>query len=245
MIGSEFAFGLVSTDGSRDEEEMIIEIGSNPNVIAAASYTDGTYDLVGEYTNTNELMSISTHLRALQSVEKVVMHTILQDKGGECELTNLHLRVLHCLVQDARMSIVDIANQTGLTARRVRRVLQDLEETNSVRATANLELGAASGIPFIVWFSFDERKIGPEEFRVWLWENYSHPLWQVYVSVSEPIVGALFAVDSLPDLDSLVRAVRSSEYVKTAKVSIGTHHHYFKTPRRRRLEEMVARAFGE
>ncbi len=246
MVGSEFVFGLLTTDGSQDEEEFVKKIGSHPGIIAASSYTDGIYALVGEYIDATELMEISTYLRTLDSVDKVEIHTILQgeERGGKGDLTKLHLRVLSCLVDDPRMSIIDITKNTRLTARRVRRVLQEIEETQSVRNSILLELGAASSIPFIAWFTYDANILSPKEFESWLWEDYELPLWQVFVSVSEPVVGALFAVDYLTELDSIVRDVRSNEFVKTVKVGISTHHQYFRGPRGRRLSEMIAEALG-
>ena len=42
-IGSEMIFGLLSTDGSKDEEEFTNLIGQSPYILAAASYTNGLY----------------------------------------------------------------------------------------------------------------------------------------------------------------------------------------------------------
>ena len=246
MIGSEFVFAIVSTNGSRDEMEFVHQIGSNPWIIAASSYTDGTYLLIGEYTSTDELMSIATHLRSLDSVEKVELHTLLQSKGGgSISLGNLHLRVIKCLLEDARMPIVEIANNTGLTARRVRKVLKELQESNGISASVNLELGVANSIPFLTWFTYDQGKISPRAFREWLWENYEMPLWEVYLSVSEPMAGALFAVDTLSELDEIVRSIRRNDFIITAKVSISTHHEHFQGPRSRKLQEMIETALGE
>jgi len=240
MIGSEFVFALLVTEGSMDEVEFVQKIGAHPGIIAASSYTDGIYALVGEYTDTTELMEISTYLRSLESVQEVEIHSILQAKGGKTTFNNIHLRVLGCLLDDPRMSVVDISKNTGLTARRVRRVLQEIDDTNSVRPSAHIELGAASDIPFIAWFTYDSNLKDPREFEEWLWENYELPLWQVYVSVSEPVVGGLFAVDTLSELDLLVRKIRNVEFVRTTKVGISTHHAYFQGPRNRRLNEMIA-----
>ncbi len=49
MTETEYMFGLLTTDGSRDEVDLVDEIGSSKNVIAAASYTDGVYAFVAEY----------------------------------------------------------------------------------------------------------------------------------------------------------------------------------------------------
>ncbi|MHA1906188.1 MAG: winged helix-turn-helix transcriptional regulator [Candidatus Thorarchaeota archaeon] len=240
MIGSEFVFGLLTTDGSQDEEEFVNKIGSHQGIIAASSYTDGIYALIGEYTDTTELMEISTYIRTLDSVIDIEIHTILQRKGGKADLNKLHLRVLNCLVEDPRMAIVDIAANTGLTARRVRRVLQEIEETQSVSPSILLELGAANSIPFIAWFTYDANKMGPKEFEVWLRENYDFPLWQVFVSVSEPVVGALFAVDNLTELDTIVREIRRNDFVETVKVGVSTHHQYFPGPRNKKIQEMLS-----
>jgi len=245
MIGSEFVFAILSTDGSRDEVEFVDKIGVNPWIIAASSYTDGTYLLIGEYTSTDELMAIATHLRSLDSVVDVELHTILQSKQGTTSLGNLHLRVIKCLLDDARMPIVEIANNTGLTARRVRRVLEEIEESNSVFASILLELGAASSIPFVIWFNYDQQKISPRELETWLEENYDMPLWQVFLSVAEPVAGGLFAVDTLTELDEIVRSIRGNDFIKTAKVSISTYHAYFDGPRARKLRDMIETAIGK
>ncbi|MFW9976367.1 MAG: Lrp/AsnC family transcriptional regulator, partial [Candidatus Thorarchaeota archaeon] len=42
-------FGFLTGDGSRDEVELTEEIGSHPNIIAAAAYSNGIYAFVGEY----------------------------------------------------------------------------------------------------------------------------------------------------------------------------------------------------
>lgn len=239
MARVEQMFGLLTTDGSIDEVELVNRISQNRCIIAASSYTDGTYALVGDYGNTSELMSIGTHLRSLESVKHVEMHTVLQNRGGTMEMNNLHLRVLKCLVEDPRMSIIDITNLTGLTARRVRKVLQDIQESNAVRCSLNLELGAASDIPFLVNLTYDQTSITPEDFTSWLWQEYPLPLWMIYLSASEPVAISLFAVDTLTELDAIIRSLRTKDFVKTAKVTISTHHKYFDGPKRRLLFDMV------
>jgi DNA-binding Lrp family transcriptional regulator len=239
MIDCEYVFGLLATDGSVDEVELVNRIADNKCIVAASSYTDGTYALVGEYASTSELMSIGTHLRSLESVKRVEMHTILVKRGGKMELNSLHLRVLLRLVDDPRMPIVEIAKRAGMTARRVRRLLQEIEESKAINFGIKVELGAASGIPFLLKFSYNQSKIHPKAFEEWLWEHYPLPLWEVYLSASEPIALALFAVDYLNELDAIVREIRDSEFIDKVRVTISTHHKYFLGQRHRRLLEAV------
>ena len=239
MASVEQMFGLLETDGSLDEVDLVNKIGSNNCIVAASSYTDGTYALVGEYTNTNELMSIGTHLRSLESVNHVEMHSVLQKRGGSMKMNSLHLRVLKCLVEDPRMSIIDITEKTRLTARRVRKILQEIQDSGAVRCSVNLELGAASDIPFLIWLTYDQSIVSPEEFIAWLRTEYPLTLWQIFLSASEPVAICLFAVDTLTELDEIVRNTRKNEVIDRAKVTISTHHKYFDGPRRRLLFDMV------
>jgi len=239
MANVEQMFGLLQTDGSLDEVDLVNRIASNSCIVAASSYTDGTYALVGEYANTNELMGIGTHLRSLESVSHVEMHSVIQKRGGSMKMNSLHLRVLKCLVEDPRMSIIDITEKTRLTARRVRKILQEIQDSQAVRCSLNLELGAASDIPFLICLTYDQSVASPDELVKWLRAEYPLPLWDIYLSASEPIAICLFAVDTLTELDEIVRNIRKNDVIEKAKVTISTHHKYFDGPRRRLLFEMV------
>ncbi len=239
MARVEQMFGLLQTDGSIDEIELVNRISQNKCIVAASSYTDGTYALVGEYSNTTELMELGTHLRSLESVEHVEMHTVIQKRGSSMEMSRLHLRVLKCLVEDPRMSIIDITEKTGLTARRVRKILQDILESDAIRCSVDVELGAANDIPYLIWLSYDQSSISPTELTSWFRESYPMPLWQIWLSASEPVVICLFAVDTLTELDEITRSIRKHPFINRAKVTISTHHKYFDGPRRRMLLEMI------
>ncbi|MHA2396527.1 MAG: Lrp/AsnC family transcriptional regulator, partial [Candidatus Thorarchaeota archaeon] len=117
MTGTDSLFGLLSTDGSQDEVEMVDAIGVSKHVLAAAAYSDGVYALVAEYNGPEELQELGTFLRTLDSVENAELHTFIRSWGSEMKLTKTHLRVLEPLLVDPRLPVVDIAQKTGLTAR--------------------------------------------------------------------------------------------------------------------------------
>jgi len=137
------------------------------------------------------------------------------------------------------MSIIDITEKTRLTARRVRKILQEIQDSQAVRCSLNLELGAASDIPFLICLTYDQSVASPDELVKWLRAEYPLPLWDIYLSASEPIAICLFAVDTLTELDEIVRNIRKNDVIEKAKVTISTHHKYFDGPRRRLLFEMV------
>ncbi len=239
MVDASFLFGLLQTDGSQDEQEFTSTIGEHDNIDAAASYTDGQFALIAEYSTAQELSDVGIYLRGLKSVQSVELHTYLTRPGKKIELKKLHLRVLACLDEDARMSIIEIVKKTGLSARRVRRALNEMIESRAVFFRARLELGAESDIPFLIWASYDESKIDPDGITNWLWDDYPLPLWEIYISAMEPVFIALFATDHLTELDSVIRSVRQKEFVKNAKVMVSTHHQYFTGPTRLKLREMI------
>lgn len=239
MTNTDFLFCLLSTDGTRDEVEMVDAIGESKNVLAAASYTNGTFALIAEYQGLQELQEIGTFLRTLQSVENAEIHTFIQSGGAKMNLTKTHLRVLEPLLDDPRLPIVDVAQKTGLTARRVRRLIRELEEGGVLRFTALLELGAAASIPFIVQIHWNEKTTTYSTITDWLIKNYSLEHWETYVSASEPAIYSLLVADDLTHLTTTVRSIRQNEYITSVKALIGYHHKYFSSSRHNMLIKMV------
>lgn len=239
MTNTDFLFSLLSTDGTRDEEEMVDEIGSSKNVLAAASYTDGVYALVAEYHGPQDLQEVGTFLRTLESVEKAEIHTFIRSWSSKMKLTKTHLRVLAPLLNDPRLPIVDTAKQTGLTARRVRRLIRELEESGVLRFSALVELGAATSLPFIVRILWNEKTATYSTITDWLLKDFTLQHWETYVSASEPVIFSLLVADDLTELTATVRSIRQNEHVTSAKVLIGGYHKYFSSYRHKLLIQMV------
>jgi DNA-binding Lrp family transcriptional regulator len=239
MTGTDSLFGLLSTDGSRDEVEMVDEIGSSRNILAAAAYTDGVYAFIAEYNGPQELQELGSFLRTLESVEHVELHTFIRDWGSEMKLTKTHLRVLEPLLVDPRLPIVDIAQMTGLTARRVRRMIRELEEGGALRFSALPELGAATSLPYIVRILWDEKTATYSTITEWLLKDYPLQHWETYVSASEPVIFSLLVADDITELTETVRSIRQNEHVTSAKVLIGGYHKYFSSYRHEKLVQMV------
>ncbi len=239
MTGTDFLFGLLYTDGSRDEYELVDAIGISKNVLAAAAYTNGVYALVAEYHGPQELQELGSYLRTLDSVENVEIHTFLRKWGGAMKLTKTHLRVLDPLLDDPRMPIVDIAQKTGLTARRVRRLIRELEEGGSLRFSALPELGAATSLPYIARILWNEKTATYSTITDWLQKEYPLKQWETYVSATEPVIYSLHLADDITDLTETVRSIRKNKHVTSTKVLIGGYHKYFSSYRYEKLVEMV------
>ncbi len=245
MLGTNFIFGLLSVDGSRDEEEVMDEIGAHDGIIAAASYTNGTYALVGEYRNPDELLALTSHFRSIESIEQSEIHQIIQPRGTQIELSRMHLRVLKPLLHEPRLSIVEISCKSGLTARRVRRVLNQLEESGAVRFGVLMELGAATSIPFLARVTWDERNTTYQEVKDWITQTYPLSHWETYVSASEPVAYSLIAVKSLVEVNNVTRDLRRYEKIQSVKALISKYHKFYPSARRKELVDMIEDAYPD
>lgn len=239
MTGTGFLFGLLSTDGSRDEVEMVEEIGSSKYVMAASSYTDGLYALVAEYHGPQELQELGSFLRTLDSVIGAELHTIIGTWGAKMNLTKTHLRILEPLLDDPRLPIVDVAQKTGLTARRVRRLLAEFEENNALRFATLIELGADRSLPFIVRILWNEKTTKYSTITELLETEYPINHRETYISASEPVIYSLLVADNIAQLVEIVRSIRKNEYVTSVKVLISGYHQYFSSYRHEKLIQMV------
>ncbi|MFW9963062.1 MAG: winged helix-turn-helix transcriptional regulator [Candidatus Sifarchaeia archaeon] len=239
MTDTGFLFGLLSTDGSRDEVEMVEEIGSSKYVMAASSYTDGLYALVAEYHGPQELQELGSFLRTLDSVIGAELHTIIGTWGAKMNLTKTHLRILEPLLDDPRLPIVDVAQKTGLTARRVRRLLAEFEENNALRFATLIELGADRSLPFIVRILWNEKTTKYSTITELLETEYPINHRETYISASEPVIYSLLVADNIAQLVEIVRSIRKNEYVTSVKVLISGYHQYFSSYRHEKLIQMV------
>ncbi len=243
MLGVHRILGLLTSDGSRDEVEVMDEIGDHAGVIAAAAYSNGTYALVGEYRIPEELHELTSHLRTIESIEKAETHQIIQAHGQPIELSRMHLRILKPLISEPRLSVVEISKKSGLTARRVRRLLGQLEESGAVKFQALVELGAATSIPFLARVTWDERKTTYREILDLIEQKYPLSHWETYVSASEPVLYSLIAVEGLVQVNEITRDLRSNDKIESVKALISMFHKFYESITQRTLHSMIEEAY--
>jgi DNA-binding Lrp family transcriptional regulator len=245
MFDAESVFGWLLSDGSQDEEDFVSIIGEHAAVSAASSYSDGHYALIAGHTTSEELLEFGAYLRGLEGIVEVDLFPIVGIEGGKIELKSLHLRVLRSLLEDPRMPVVDIAEKAGLTARRVRRILQEMIDSSAVYVTTFPELGASQDIAYMIELRWDESMKTYQEVIDWLIAKFPVNHWQDFVSALEPRMFTLFATEQLTELDNIVRTIRKEDFIKTAKVTVSTHHEYFKDFRYKSMLKMIEEAVND
>ena len=128
MMDSEILFTLIYTDKSIDDDTFAEMAFAHPRVIRVHFDSYGTCIVIAEFTQASQMNEISAFFRRLESVTEIEVHTIPRPRGQKNDLTKQQVRILAPLLDNPRMRIADIAKHTGLTARRVRRTLNELIE---------------------------------------------------------------------------------------------------------------------
>ncbi len=263
MIDAEMMVAFIHTDGSQDDEVLMNTIGNNPMVHRAAYLSNGDMVVFGEYVGATGLSDLGRFLRSQEGVAEVEIHTLLTEKGGKMSFTPIQLKVLNQLRHDARMSIVDLAKNTGLTARTIRRVLNQLGGNKSTtrafvirdrlppeeRASSEpvhfrsfWNLNAAGNISYAVRITYSEDRGNPADLDAWLRKKYPVELWYSYASASDPLLFSTFIVENVGTFEKIHQSLKRGRMVDAMEILAFYPYRHFKGLRQIRLEELLANA---
>ncbi|MFX0168978.1 MAG: winged helix-turn-helix transcriptional regulator [Candidatus Hodarchaeota archaeon] len=257
MLSSEVLYGLVHTDGEEKAQDFINQLGANPmiHVVGSiASLTGGAYIISAQYIGAPGLLELGRFIRTLDHVSEVELFPLLipQDHADaqafpirstrrEGEFTKTELKVLQCLLEDARMSISDIANLTGLTARRVGRTIQQLMN-RGVMFSVRWNLSAGGLDVVIIRIRVDELQKSISEVSGWLRSEFPDEFWLPYISADEPLVFAIFVVQNMQIAEKIARTIKEAPFVKSIAVSVQFSETKFPWLGELKIREMIHNA---
>lgn len=263
MIDAEQAVAFVTVDGKQDDEGMIKRIGDNPMVHRAAFMANGQLILFAEYVRAQGLSELSRFLRGLEHVTGVEIHTLLTEKGNKVELSLLQIKVLRQLRGDARMSIVQLAKNTGLTARTIRRVLNQLGgNSGSIRAfvirddirsenrapsepihfRTQWNLNAGGNISITARILYEENRGDPNAVVSWLREEYPKEHWYSYASALTPIIFSTFVVKNIGEMEQINQGLKRGPMVKQVQTLVMYPTRHFQGLREIQLDKLLTKA---
>ena len=238
---------IVITDGTENIEEFVKQIGVSPmvgHISTMASVTGGAYLVWGMYSGTNKLSELGAFLRGLREVREVELHPLRKMKAPvdsrKIKFTKTQRRVLHVLVKNPRIQISDIAQETGISPKTVRRALREITGSGSVRFVARPDLAAGSLVNLNIRISWDEKKISIDELADWLREEYPIEFYHPFISASTPVVFAEFMVNDLHDAESISKRIRELPYVMSSTTLVSYSSSKFPYLAEILLQEMVA-----
>jgi DNA-binding Lrp family transcriptional regulator len=220
MIDAQFAFIEVQSDGSRDEEWMIETLGSNPMIFVVLPLTTGDFALHAYYVGAAGLLELGSFIRSVESVTNVKVHPTISNEGKKLELKPLHLRVLRWLVEDPRLSISELARHTKLTARRVRKIVNEFINSNAFDFSFIWNPNAGDSLAFISKIRYDSKETQPEGVNQSIQELYPLEYFYSHISSIEPVMFSVFMVDHLFDVQKISRQLRKLNGVRALSTMI-------------------------
>ena len=233
MVEADLALAVVQTDGTEYPEDLVEHFGVNPAVMQVSTVAcgrGGLYCVFASIGSSKELLEFGTSLRSVDSVLSAELHVLLCNRGEKVELTNSQKRVLTYLVEDPRMSVADIAKSSGMTARRVRRAIEDLQEGSGVEFAIFWNLGKGGLTEVLIRIEWDEKTISSDEVIKWLRKEYPLEFWSPFVSATESVIFARFIVDELEKAEAITRAVRRASFTKSVATLVFYSNKLFAWP---------------
>ncbi|MFW9848680.1 MAG: winged helix-turn-helix transcriptional regulator [Candidatus Thorarchaeota archaeon] len=243
MVGAEPMLTLVELDGTQDDEEIIEKIGHHPFVNRVGFDSHGWLVVWVEYIGVEGLSEISSFIRGLEGVREVELNPLPpNNRGKKIEFSNTQLRVLKVLRKDPRMPVSQIAKEAGITTKRTRRVIRELEESEAVWFSAKVNVNAGSSTRFVLRLSWDEKKISSQDIEKYAREKYPHMYEGAHVSASNPRMFAMFTADHIRIAESVARDLQKLPSVDHEITVIPYPAHLYEGIRESSLADLIEKA---
>jgi DNA-binding Lrp family transcriptional regulator len=213
MFKGDMALCILETDGTEDEQQFCDALGENPMIGIVGPSSGSMYMLFATYIGTVGLSDLGVFLRRQKSVTNVETYPLIFLRGKKVHYSKSHLRILKCLAKDARMPVAEIAHETGLAARTVRRLIQDIIRGEGVRLSLSWDLNAGDGVVMIAKTTWVPEKTDIGDMMSWFSTQFPE-FYTPIIAASEPVIFASFVGPSLKRLDEITKQIRRSEKVK-------------------------------
>jgi len=254
MIDSELVWAEVWTDGTEDELAFYDLIGNNPMVRSVCKTSTGSYLAYSEVEASQGRYELGKYLRGLEAVTKVKLSTLLLPPmvetsaskrfrmGQKISFTQNQLRVLRCLTIDARMPVPQIARQSSLSAKTVRKIIKELNDSGAVHFTIRNLFQPAGMQTFFLRIQLDEDVTDLVEIEKWLREKCFYSFSHSNLVVEEPILWTWFSIPEMRWVEPIVRVVKSAPWAKDVEIIIRLPVRLYKGLGHHRLEELLTEA---
>jgi DNA-binding Lrp family transcriptional regulator len=218
--------GLIQTDGAEDIQDFVSRIGENPMVTDVGelvSMSGGGYSVGGDHPSIAMLEEYEAFLRDLDEVQNVEFHTqhaINLGQGCTAKFSRVQLKVLKCLIQDARMQVNEISKMTGLASKTIRTALKELMEGGDIRFTVSFGPAVGEMVDIMVRITWDDEMISEDELIKWLRSEYPDEFWGPWTSESEEVLFAIFIVGSNLDSQRIAHQIRAAPFVTSSTLLV-------------------------
>jgi DNA-binding Lrp family transcriptional regulator len=167
----------------------------------------GGYAIVGQYRDHQSLADSLSKIRRINGVRDIEFHNAVIDEGSRIKLTSPQKRILRVLLTDPRMSISDIANESGLSARRVRKEIEKILESQAFHLGVRWNLSTGQKNQALIFTHYENDK-NIEDYYNWLYNEYELEMWASIQSALEPVIMTQIVTESMTKIPEIISAIR-------------------------------------
>ncbi|MFX1577132.1 MAG: winged helix-turn-helix transcriptional regulator [Promethearchaeota archaeon] len=226
-MDADYCIAEVNTDGMEQDETFYDRIGAHPSVFIVLRIGPQRIWVIGQVIGPVGLFDLGRFLRGLKSVEEVMINFMYPVsptpllsgsqytyRGNKVTFTKPQLQVLRSLLDDARVSAIEIAKEINLSARRVRQVLQELINGGGLYFTIFTKMSAGGVIPFNIVVDFDETKASPHEITRWVMEHNPFEYWNTWLFANQPRLLHFCTAKDMQTVDAITNKTKKAEFAK-------------------------------
>ena len=241
MTDEDTVIAILEFESEPREKKLLKKLSSNPSVHKVSRLLDGRYIVFGVYFEQDELSSLTTHLRQLPGVRNVEMHfRFLHYWGGRIDLLGSHREVLRCLLTNPRMSVSDVARETGLESNDIKNLIEQMSASEAVLFTIDtsedMDEKSTEVLAKVQW---NVGKTSKEQVMAWLQEQFGSLRLGESVSATEPTLFFHFSVNHVQEVELIAKKTREFGLVTTIEPMILFPGIYFPDPRQRRAKTLL------
>ena len=200
----------------------------------------------GSYIGSVRLDEIGRYLRTLTGVEEVELHTIVANwsrfsnwgRGQKMELSRNHLLVLRSLRGNPRIQVKELSAETGLSLRRARKLLREIEESEAFYFIARTD-PIVEGPAFVLKIQLAENEMEPQQLHEWLQDTYPEHFVGLAFSVTEPVSFVQFGGCDVPQMINFYRDIGRLPFVATTTILMALSFTGYPHLMQLKLDEML------
>lgn len=229
MLGAEHVAGYVSTDGSEKVIEFMEQIATHPGVAEIYRTGDMRYEYWAMVSGASETLGFERFLQSLSTVTDVEVRPIeflfpnmppdyfMVSRGKKANFSKSQLQVLRCLFDDGRMPVSQIAQQTGFTARRVRKILRELIDGGGVHIFAGQNIFSLGDMEYRLKIRYDESQARGRDIITGVYNKYPDAFWWASITTNEPLVDIGLIIDRPGTAVPIINEVKAASYTQSVE----------------------------
>lgn len=213
---------LVRTDGSINLDLLVERIQEHKIVFLILPMTSGELFLRAMYTDSSELSELVEMLSGYSGVTDVEVHSTHIHKGGGnlSDFSTTQLKILSQLMHDPRMPPHEIAARSGITIKKVNQNLETLVAESMVQFGMKWDRHGKGASLVAGVIRYDSSQTTSDYITDWLSLRNPIEYWYSRVSLEEPVVFAIFSVNNIQYLETLMKDIQNQKWAESVSVMI-------------------------